>query len=846
VDRTIKSLSLREKIAQLVFVRVPGRFLNRDSEAFVEMRRQVTADRVGGLVLFSGNVYESTLLLNELQTISSLPLLVASDFERGAAFRIADTTSFPWAMALGATRSEQLSYEQGLVAAREARALGVHWIFAPVLDVNNNPENPVINIRALGEDPDLVARLGSAFIRGARTGGVLTTAKHFPGHGDTATDSHLGLAVVQSDRARLEAVELMPFKRAIEAGVDSVMTAHIAVPNITGEPKEPATLSSKILDGLLRSSMNFRGIIVTDALEMGGITNRYWCGLAAVRAIQAGTDVILLPPDSTVAISEVLRAVKRGDIAEARIDESVRRILEAKRRLGLQRNRLVAPNLPARIVGTPKSAKLAQDIADRSITVVKDEARVLPLDPARYPRIFNLVVSPDLESAPGAVFQNEMRRRFPLSQSLWANARIPDDLEATIVKTASEADLIVFSTLTRLTTGQSADPVSGRQEILFHKLIGLRKPLIWVAFGTPYIFKIAPQAGTYVCAFSYSESSQVAAAKAIAGEIEIDGRLPVSIPGYFKPGDGLTVPKLEMKLRMPPLTGHPEDIPDQCTKLLDSIIESGVLPGAQILVGRESAITLQIARGKTGFEVNSAAVSAKTSFNLGSMSPVVGLITAATMAAEQGSLLSNAPLEDYVPETRGTAAGKVRVQELLKTAAAQSGESAGVSEANTTLNSILLQTTGVRAQKFLAERLFKPLGMTETFFKPSERLRAPAESTEGIKPPELFSSAQNLAIYAQMLLNRGVYDHRRYLKMDTVDAISKSRGFWRKPSEADWTEHLFSSAAFGHLADSGSFLWIDPQRKMFAILLTNARLGDARVAEAQERICKAIVASIPD
>jgi len=278
-EQTLKSLSLRDRIAQLVQIRVPGKFLNRGSEDFHAIQNDIRQNHVGGAVLFAGNIYESAVLLNELQTSSRLPLLVAGDFERGVAFRIADTTSFPWAMALGASGSEQLAYREGVVTAREAKALGVHWIFAPVMDVNNNPSNPVINIRSFGEDPELVARIGSAFIRGARSGGVLTTAKHFPGHGDTASDSHLGMAVVPSDLARLQSVELVPFRSAIDAGVDSIMTAHVSVPNLTGESKAPATLSPEILSGLLRDTLQFKGLVVTDALEMGGITNRYWGGI---------------------------------------------------------------------------------------------------------------------------------------------------------------------------------------------------------------------------------------------------------------------------------------------------------------------------------------------------------------------------------------------------------------------------------------------------------------------------------------------------------------------------------------------------------------------------------------
>jgi len=547
-EKILKSLSLREKIGQLVQIRVPGKFLNRNSPEFLALTEQIRENHVGGVVLFAGNVYESAILLNELQVLSKVPLLVAADFERGLSFRVADTTSFPWTMAVGATGSEQYSYEQGLIAGQEARALGVHWIFAPVVDVNNNPDNPVINIRSFGEDPKLVARLGAAFIRGAKKAGVLTTAKHFPGHGNTGADSHLGLAVVDSGLKQLQAVEFIPFESAIESGVDSIMTAHVAVPNVTDSPDTPATLSSKILTDLLRNKLNFTGLVVTDALEMGGITNTYWGGQAAIRAIQAGADVLLLPPDAAVAINEVERAVRRGDISEKRIDESVRKLLSAKTRMGLHQKRTVPLGQIREIVASPHSLRLAQEIADRSITLVKDDQRLLPMNPLNDSRLLSIVLTSDLDSSPGAVFQAELRKRFLSVRTAWGNAGTSDELMASIDKVISESDAVVCASFARLSSGQDTIAIPQNQQTIVKKLAASGKPLVWVAFGNPYILRLAPEAGTYLCTFSYSDVSQIAAAKALAGEIGITGKMPVSIPTYSKVGDGLQVPKLQMVL----------------------------------------------------------------------------------------------------------------------------------------------------------------------------------------------------------------------------------------------------------------------------------------------------------
>jgi beta-glucosidase-like glycosyl hydrolase/CubicO group peptidase (beta-lactamase class C family) len=740
-------------------------------------------------------------------------------------------------MALGAAGSEQFAYQQGLITARESRALGVHWIFAPVMDVNNNPNNPVINIRSFGEDPGLVSRLGAAFIRGAKAGGVLTTAKHFPGHGDTATDTHIGLAVVQSDRSRLQSVELVPFRSAIEAGVDSIMTAHLAVPKITGDAQVPATLSSKILTDLLRNSLNFDGIVVTDAMEMAGITNSYWCGLAAIRAIQAGADVLLLPPDATVAINEVERAVTQGMISPNRIDASVKKILAAKNRLGLQRRRTVDISQIGKVIASPQSLRLAQDIADRAITVVSDENQLLPVDPRAYPRIFSLVLTPDLESSPAAVFQSELRQRFPLSRTMWANARISDEFLGSIDRAISDADTIVCSTVIRLVSGQNTAVLTPSQKIIFDKLIASRKPLIWVAFGNPYVLQLLPKAGTFLCAFSYSEGSQIAAAKAISGEIEIAGRMPISIPGHSNAGDGNMIPKLDMSLKpasAEELTLSKTDF-GATSQLLDSLVQSEEFPGAVLLVGQKGKILFHRAFGKIGPAADSEETTPDTAYAITSMTKAVGVSSAVMLAADSYKLLLNAPVVDYIPEMKNAATGKLRLQDLVKSPANED-----------LLKTIVGRTTGMQPDSYLAEKLLRPLGMTNTFYTPPLRLRASIARSDEAKNSGLFSNAQDLAKYAEMLLNRGIYSHRRYFGLDILNKFLGSQGPWTKPNDSDWTGAAFSPSAFGHSTNSGSLLWVDPAKKLFIVFLTNGNPTSGNIPDAQRKICESILSSIPN
>lgn len=909
VAKTLSALSLRDKIAQLIQVRIEGEFLNRRGSEFRAIQEEVRRNHVGGVILFAGNVYESAILINELQRLSRLPLVVSADFERGASFRIAGATSFPWTMAIGATGSEEFAYREGAITGQEARSLGVHWVFAPVVDVNNNPDNPVINIRSYGEDPQLVARLGAAFIRGAHDKGVLATAKHFPGHGDTATDTHIGLAVIPSDLDRLNSLEFVPFKSAIEAGVDSIMTAHIAVPKVTGEPGAPATLSPRILTGLLRNSLHFDGLIVTDALEMGGITTRYWGGLAAVRAIQAGADMLLLPPDTEVAINEVERAVRRGDISEARINQSTEKVLMAKTRLGLQRTRTVSIDRIADLIATPENLKLAQTMADQSMTLLKDEKRLLPLDPRHPPKIYSIVLSSDREAAPGALFQTELRRRFLTAQTSAMDPQTSNEVISGVVKTASESDVLILSTLVRVISGKGSLALPESQRNLIERLLATGKPIIWLAFGNPYVLRLFPQIQTYLCTFSYSDVSQIAAAKAVSGEIPITGKMPVSIPQFFRVGDGLQVPMLDMRLNeaSPTRLGLPDNAFENTKELLSGFVKNKAFPGASLIIGYRGFTVFDDSEGRLDYSNASVKVTGDTIYDLASVSKAVGTTTAAMILVESGRLLLNARVQDYLPEFKGANKDQVLVKNLLNHSAGLPSDLPLYKEAKgyqqilkrvletplvydpgsktlysdlgmILLGEIISRAAGQPLDRFLAEHLFIPLGMKSTFYNPPRKMLgriAPTENdpwrhriVRGSVHDEnayamggvaghagLFSSAHDLALFAQMMLNGGIYDHRRYLNPDTIEHFTAVQGTseavhalgWGKPTVANWTGETFSAAAYGHNGFTGTLLWIDPQKQLFVILLTNRvypSRQNLKIDEARQSICESIVRSV--
>ena len=823
VDQTLAGLSLREKIGQFIQIRVRGKFLNRQSPEFQALKETIQQCRVGGVVLFAGNIYESTVLLNELQFISDLPLLVSADFERGASFRIEDTTSFPWTMAIGATGSEEFAYQEGMITAQESRALGVHWLFAPVMDVNNNPENPVINIRSFGEDPQLVARLGSAFIRGARAGGVLTTAKHFPGHGDTATDTHIGLAVVPSDLDRLNSVELVPFRSAIEAGVDAIMTAHVSVPEVTEEPEIPATLSKEILTDLLRGKLQFDGLVVTDAMEMGAISDTYWCGLAAVRAIEAGADIVLLPTNSIAAINEIERAVEMGDISPERIDKSVEKILRVKSSLGLHRKRAVSINRLTEVVASPQNLSLAQQIADHSITALKNESGLLPVNPVENPRIYSLVLDSGLATSPGSVFQSEMRSFYPSLSTEWANARVTPEQIQSIERNAARSDLIVCSTIARLSSGRDISAIPKDQQKIIEKLLRTGKLHIWIAFGNPYVLERLPKVGTYLCTFSDSDVSQRAAARAVSGAIPITGKMPISIPGYAAIGDGLQIPKLEMVLK--PLPVHNDNTSsDTFINTMDVISnynDSGIFSLVNLRVGYQGSMVLDLAIPDQHRNAISSGWLSSSPF---------GLIMSAMLADESGNLLLEVPVQDYLPEQRDTELGKKRVADLLSDISGNSRPNPRFEILNTVLiEEIISRAFGFTIGDILRKQLFEPLG----------------------KIPENQTLSWALAESSQMLLNKGIYNHRRIFKPETIARFTdpRNRGQalgWIKPDKNDWTGRLFSPESYGVMNPDGIFLWIDPQKELFIVFLASVgkEAEEAEVKEAYEKIARSILDDI--
>ncbi len=569
-QKTLRHLSVEEKIGQVFMIWCRASFLNVESPEYLQWLEAMQKYHVGsftmsvhvdGPFLLRTEPYEVAELLNRLQRESKLPLLFAADFERGLAMRLLGATNFPHAMAFGADGNIEDAETFGLITGQEARAIGVHWNFFPDADVNSNPANPIINTRSFGEDPKQVGDLVTAYIKGAHEAGMLTTVKHFPGHGDTATDSHLGVASVNGDRAHLDSIELPPFRRAIAAGVDSVMVAHVTVPALDSDPNHVASISPAVVSDLLEKQLGFKGLIVTDALDMAGLTHLFAndIGRASVEAFKAGNDLLIIPPDLGASYDSMLKAVRLGEITRERLDRSVLKILKIKGSLGLNQSRTVDLNAIATAVGKPENIAFGQQVANAAVTLVRDNGKVLPLKSKgtakaglpymtreeTHNQVVAVLFSDDVRADSGRAFGREFRIRIPDARVIYVDPRIAAGMSDEVLKAIDEAQTVVAAVYVIPTAGKIGNSVGMAdatgtllQQVLDH---AAEKTAV-LAMGNPYLASDFPKIENYMCTFSNATVSEVAAIRALFGEIPIRGHLPVTIPNVAQRGAGLERP----------------------------------------------------------------------------------------------------------------------------------------------------------------------------------------------------------------------------------------------------------------------------------------------------------------
>jgi len=895
VESTLKEMSVEEKVGQLLFTTYHGSFTATDAAAYAQMMHDVEDLHVGGFInitqgsplgFLKSQAYPTAVLSNQLQAKSKLPLLIGADFERGTAMRLDEGTSFPTAMAVAATGNPKDAYTMGKLTALEARSAGIQWIYAPDADVNSNPGNPIINTRSFGENPEKVAEFVTEFIRGVQENGGLATAKHFPGHGDTTADSHIDLPVVTADRARLEKLELVPFRAAIAAGVGSIMTGHLNVPALEPDPNTPATLSSRVLTDLLRKQLGFQGLVVTDAMDMGGITVRYAPGDAAVRAFLAGVDALLMPPVPDAAYEALLAAVRSGQISQERLDASVRRILEAKARLGLQKNRLVDVAALNEKFGRVAWQAESQEISDRGITLLRDTPHRLPLDGTKLARALLVCLYADPEPYPGEDLERELRRRFDSVMTLRADTKFAK-AENLKLPTPDSYDVAILALFVRVSDRKGDVDVPADQFPLIQQIYKTGKPVISVGLGSPYLIERFPQAETWLSVFGIADVAQISVARALFGEIPIRGRLPVTIPGVdLKAGYGMQVAANPMTLQAMDVRG--EALLKPAFDVIEKAIGDRAFPGATLAVGYRGKLSVH-AFGKQKYDAKSAAVNADTMYDIASLTKVVVTTTLVEKLVEgdfPSPLSLDAPIERYLPEwTKGPQLEwrhKVTVRNLMthtsglppfkeywRTSTSKQetlsrifaepleyepGTKVVYSDLGIILMAEIIQRlTGKPLDLLANENIFCPLGMKRSMYNPPKTIWpeiAPTEFDSQLRHRMLqgevhdenasaiggvsghagvFSTAGDLAVFCQTLLNGGVYAHQRILKRATIAEFTAPQALaqntrtlgWVVPTEGSSSGHYFSSHSYGHTGFTGTTIWIDPDRQLFVVLLTN-------------------------
>ena len=693
----LDTLTLEEKVGQLFVSGAAATPAGLSGPEWADLLARVGQGHVGGVVFSTGDAALQADAIRTLQQRSPLPLLIAQDMETGAGMRLSGTTKFPPAMALGATYSTELAYLQGKATAAEARAIGVHQSYAPVADVNVNPSNPVINVRSFGANADAVGALTTAAVLGLQDGGVIATVKHFPGHGDTAEDTHTHLATITADRARLDAVELVPFRRAVESGVMSVMTGHLAVPALDAGASGPATLSPRIITGLLREELGFDGLVVTDGLKMQAVRQAGTPGEIAIRALEAGSDQLLLSADEPGAAAAIVQAVRVGRLTESRIDASVMRILRAKAWVGLDERPDEQPLIDAAVtdgqLSTPearrasraahvapptqdlleRSETLGRHIARRAVTVVRADERVLPwVGATTTQRVLTLILDDGLDPSTGRPLVDAIAARTPSGGEAFSRRLSlgdPDEFYALALESVRAADVVVLAAFRRARSGQGDVALPPRHLSLAREVIAQRVPVVLAAFGTPYVGQSLPGVSAFLAAYGDGPAEQEAAADALFGQIPLSGRLPVPIPGVGSAGDGLQLAQQAPRAGSDLDAGLAANAHQRVDAVMRQAVADRVFPGAAVAIGRAGVVT-QL-RGYGSLSYGGPGVTPDTPYDLASVTKVVGTTLAMMQLVEQGRVKLDAPVREYVPSFRPLGGERITIRQLLAHTAGQ-------------------------------------------------------------------------------------------------------------------------------------------------------------------------------
>jgi len=882
LELLLDRMTLRDKCAQVVFPNGYAYNVSDTSSRFIRLKNFVEKEKVGGILFLQGDVDSLPVAVNKLQKLSEIPLLISADFENGVGARMDNGVEFPPPMAFAATRDTEITYLAGYVTATESRALGVRQNYAPVLDVNTNYLNPIINYRSYSDKPGVVAKYGINFIKGLQSGGVLATAKHFPGHGATSTDSHNELPVITKSKETLFNEDIIPFRKAIQSGVASIMVAHLSVPAF--DENLPATLSPKIINGLLKQNLNFHGLIVSDAMNMHAITSQFSNEEAAQKAFLAGNDIILFPPDVHEAVEAIYNGVLFGKISKNRLLESVKKILAVKIKLGLIDDNRINLKKSKEVLSDKTHKRLAREIAERAITLLKNEDNLVPLVPQKFKSIsvisFRETDRSDL-LAKELPFFKFIKYRLPDANYITLNKLSTDSDFISAGKIAGKSDLVIFPVFIGVQSFSGEITLTERMKSLIQQTNSAHAKTILLAMGNPYIINDLPETNCYLTSYGLADVSQAAIVKAMFGEININGKLPISIPNTpYKFGDGKPVKR--EKLIFPFAAQDSLYNFSSLDSLMNSAISDSIFPGAQLVVGRNGTVIYDKTFGRFRYDINSETVSKTTLYDLASLTKVVAATSAVMLLYDKGLINLDDKVVKYLPQFNNHGKYKITIKNLLlhnsglpagkrfylksKTREevlrrimnmkllAQPGEKYRYSDIGfIVLQQLIEKITGRNLDKFITEQLFNKIEMRHTMYNPPDSLKykcAPTEidtywrmrEVQGTVHDEtaallngvsgnagLFSTAEDLAKFAQLLLDNGRCCNKRIFKKSTIELFTtkhsqSGRAFgWDTKSPEGYTSagKLFSLNSFGHTGFTGTSIWIDKKRNLFVILLTN-------------------------
>jgi beta-N-acetylhexosaminidase len=828
IDSILDKMTIRERVAQMIMPWAGGNYTPESSSDYKRIKYLVEDLKVGGFIFFKGDILNEALMINRMQSAAAVPLLISSDFERGLAMRLTDATEFPYNMAIAAAGDLNLAREMGRIISLESRAIGVHQNYAPVADINDNANNPIINVRAYSEDKEIVSQYCEAFIEGSIEGRVLSTVKHFPGHGNTETDSHKELPLILGTREALLQNEIEPFVRSIKAGVHSVMIGHLKVPAL--EPANvPASLSKNIVTNLLKEELGFRGLIVTDAMNMNAVTRYYSVAQASVMAVKAGNDIILMPPDEEIAVTSIADAVYSGEIPIERINESVRKILAAKRWVGVdsQKETNIA-DIPA-FVGSKENIFLAREIAEKSITMIKNDLGIVPVNSEKY--YATAVISFSEGNFSGSYFNELVDQEFGYIKTISLNKRSSDKDYKKAMEIAKSSNIVLMPSYIKVGAYQGTVQMSEKQTKFIKSVLKLDKPNIIISFGNPYLLSLFPEAKTYLTAYGDAAVSQKAMIRAITGKTDITGSLPITIPEtVFKKGDGLI---LKHNVLVRDADGY--DFP-LAEKMIERNIENKLYPAAGLAVVSKGKLLSRKEFGRTDFNEKSPLINNDFMFDL---DEVTSLFTTAGALAliSEGFLDLNSRVSVYVPEVAdrnllvkdllidGSRGGKIHNNNLAASKNINSNYPL-------LLQKVMEKAAGTGLKNILQTRIITPLGMKRTMFNPpkeywyytlptSDEFHAYKRNKGVVYDEEayklsgiaghagIFSTVEDMAVFTQMLLQKGKYSQRQIITEEIFNS-------WYSALPED----LYITGR------TGTALWLNLSKQLSVIYFTNSSYTD--------------------